>query len=362
MNRVKRKKGSLILSDGTVYEGLVFGAQESVSAEVVFSTNMTGYTESLSDPSYRGQILVATYPIQGNYGLPAMSKDPQTDNLQFYESNELHPRGFVVYDYTEGYSHWNADYSLEEGMRLAGMVGLMGVDTRALTKKLRDSGSMMGKIIVEGSGDVEFSNYDNVNMVAQVSRKDVKEYGKGSKRVVLIDCGVKQNILRHLLKRDLTIVEVPWDYNFTDMDFDGLFIGNGPGNPMHCMKTVEHIRHTISKGIPTAGICMGNQLLALAIGAKVQKMKFGNRSHNQPVIMCGTTKCFITSQNHGFAVDDSNLPDGWHPYFRNLNDHTNEGLIHESGRFFSVQFHPEASGGPRDTSFIFDKFVDELKK
>lgn len=360
MKRAKRKKGSLILSDGTIYEGLVFGATDSVAGEVVFSTSMTGYTESLSDPSYEGQILVATYPLQGNYGLPSWQTDELTNLNRFYESTRLHPKGFIVHDYAEGYSHWNAVESLEEGMKKAGMVGLTGIDTRALTKKLRLGGSMLGKIIVEGSPDISFINYDEINLVDKVSCKDVTTYGKGKKKIILIDCGVKQNILRNLLKRDLSVIEVPWDYDFTNMTFDGLFISNGPGNPNLCTKTVENIRKTMAKGIPTAGICMGNQLMALAIGAEVKKMKFGNRSHNQPVIMCGTSKCYITSQNHGFAVDDTKLPDGWHPYFRNLNDGTNEGLRHDSGKFFSVQFHPEAWGGPTDTTFIFDNFVNML--
>lgn len=355
MKRATRKRGSLILSDGSKYDGLLFGAQESTTGEVVFNTGMTGYTESLSDPSYEGQILVATYPLQGNYGLPP--RDEKGGLSSFYESKKLHPTAFIVQDYSEGYSHWNAVESLEEGMKRAGMVGLMGIDTRALTQKLRSSGSMLGKIIPANGEDPGFLRYDEVNLVDKVSTKEVIEYKGGKKRVVLVDCGCKENIIRHLLQRDLSVIQVPWDYDFTKLEYDGLFISNGPGNPNLCEATVEHVRASIAAEIPTTGICMGNQIMALAIGAPVEKMKYGHRSHNQPVLMEGTNKCFITSQNHGFAVNDSQLPDGWRTYFSNLNDHTNEGLIHESGKFFSVQFHPEACGGPTDTTFIFDDFV-----
>lgn len=352
-----RQKGYLLLSDGTRYEGELFGATHSVSGEVVFSTAMTGYTESLTDPSFEGQILVSTYPLVGNYGLP---REEQSENglTLLHESVRMHPKGFIVHDYCEGYSHWNAIESLEEGMRRHGLTGLTGIDTRALTQHLRDNGPLMGKILAEGADDIPFISTDDINLVAQVSTKEVITYhGNGNKQVVLIDCGVKENIIRHLLKRGLTVHRVPWDYDFFALNYDGIFISNGPGNPNLCTPTINNIKKALTQDKPIAGICMGNQLLAKAIGAEVIKMKYGHRSHNQPVQRVGSDRCFITSQNHGFAVDASRLPAGWQEYFVNLNDGSNEGLIHESGKIFSVQFHPEACSGPTDTEFIFDDFA-----
>lgn len=357
-----RRKGALILNDGSRYEGEIIGAEHGSSGEVVFTTGMTGYTESLSDPSYAGQILVATYPIVGNYGVPADSVDDRTGLMKYWESETMHPAAYIMHDYTETFSHWNAAESLEEAMKRHGMVGLTGIDTRELTKKIRDNGPILGEIVLEGEEPKGFTSYDDINLVAQTSTKEVKYFeGSGDKHVVLVDCGVKQNIIRHLLDRGLNVTLVPWDYDFTGMEYDGLFISNGPGDPNHCTPLIENVRKVIAAGDkPIAGICMGNQILALSIGAQVVKMPFGHRSVNQPVRMYGTTKCYVTSQNHGFAVDDSKLPKGWRPYFINLNDGSNEGLIHESGMYFSVQFHPEANGGPTDTTFIFDNFVKLL--
>lgn len=354
-----RKKGVLILSDGTRYEGEVIGANIQVSGEVVFNTAMTGYTESLTDPSYAGQILVETYPIIGNYGFPTEEKNPTTGLTKLWESDSIHPVAFIMHDYTDKYSHWNAMESLEEALSRHGVVGLTGIDTRELTKKLRNEGPLLGKVLIEGGEDIDFVSTDEVNLVAQASTKEVKHFqSSGDKHAVLVDCGVKENIIRLLLERGINVTLVPWDYDFTTMEYDGLFISNGPGNPNLCTPLIEHVRKVIQEGKkPVAGICMGNQIIALAIGAKVAKMPFGHRSVNQPVQMVGTNNCYITSQNHGFAVDDTQLPQGWHPYFRNLNDGTNEGLIHESGKYFSTQFHPEANGGPLDTEFIFDNFA-----
>lgn len=358
-----RRKGTLILSDGTRYTGEVVGAEVQVSGEVVFSTAMTGYTEGLTDPSYAGQILVETYPIIGNYGIPSDEKDEKTGLTKFWESDRIHPIALIMHDYTEMYSHWNAAESLEEALKRQGVVALTGIDTRELTIRLRNHGPLLGKIVLEGEEEIDFTCSDDINLVDQVSTKEVKHFSSyGSKEIVLVDCGVKENIIRQLLKRGLNVTLVPWDYNFTDMTYDGLFISNGPGNPKHCEALIKRTRDVINEGKkPIAGICLGNQIIALAIGAEVTKMPFGHRSVNQPVQMCGTNKCFITSQNHGFAVDDSNLPKGWHTYFRNLNDQTNEGLIHESGRYFSTQFHPEAAAGPQDTEFIFDDFVNLIE-
>lgn len=359
-----RRKGVLELSDGTIYEGEVIGAEVQVSGEVVFSTAMTGYTESLSDPSFAGQILVSTYPIVGNYGIPTDAKDPDTGLTQLWESDRIHPTALIMHDYTEMYSHWNASESLEDALKRFGVVGLTGIDTRELTIKLRNDGPLLGKIRLDGEPDFDFSSTDDINLVDRVSTKKVVEYKSfGEKRAVLVDCGVKENIIRHLLRRGINVTLVPWDYDFTGLEYDALFISNGPGNPSHCTVLVDRVRTVINEGQkPIAGICMGNQILALAIGAKILKMPFGHRSVNQPVMLCGTNKSYITSQNHGFAVDDHSLPDGWMSYFKNLNDQSNEGLIHKSGRYFSTQFHPEANGGPRDTEFIFDQFVELIEK
>lgn len=356
------RKGILLLSDGSKYEGTVIGAEVQVSGEVVFSTAMTGYTESLTDPSYSGQILVTTYPVIGNYGFPSEEKDPETGLTKFLESDKIHPAALIMHDYTDEYSHWNAVESLDSALARHGVVGLTGIDTRELTIKLRNSGPLLGKVLLDEvrKDNSEFISTDEINLVDKVSTKEVKEFTSfGSKKVVLVDCGVKENIIRHLIKRGLNVTLVPWDYDFTQLQYDGLFISNGPGNPLLCTTLVERVRDILNNGDkPVAGICMGNQIIAQAIGAKVAKMPFGHRSVNQPVQLCSTNKCFITSQNHGFAVDDSSLPEGWHTYFRNLNDGSNEGLIHESGKYFSTQFHPEANGGPEDTVFIFDQFAD----
>jgi len=240
--------------------------------------------------------------------------------------------------------------------------GVYGVDTRELTKLLREAGSMKGKLVYPDEPEVPFVDTDAINWVAAVSCREVLTYGTGSKRIVLVDCGVKHNILRCLLKRDVTVYRVPWDYDFSQLEYDGLFITNGPGNPAHCQVTVEHIRKAMQEDKPIFGICMGNQLLSMAGGARTYKLKYGHRSHNQPVIMAGTNRCFITSQNHGYAVDNGTLGEEWEPYFINLNDQTNEGIKHQTKPFFSVQFHPEASSGPTDTEFLFDEFLNLIHK
>lgn len=352
------KKAVLTLEDGTTFEGKSFGFEKPCAGEVVFSTAMTGYPESLTDPSYSGQILVETYPIIGNYGVPAKNGD---DNMcEHFESNKIHCEAILCQDYSWEYSHWLATRSLEEWLKEEKVVGICGIDTRALTKKLRESGSMLGKITIEGCGDTEFCDPNTENLVAKTSCKSIIEYGSGEKTVVLVDCGVKYNIIRCLVNRGVKVVRVPWNYDFTTIDYDGLFISNGPGNPDFAEETVNNIKKAIEIGKPICGICMGNQLLSKAAGAKVYKLKYGHRSHNQPVREVGTNRCYITSQNHGFAVDDKTLGTDWEPLFVNMNDGTNEGIKHKTKPFFSAQFHPEACSGPKDTEFIFDKFIKLL--
>jgi carbamoyl-phosphate synthase small subunit len=349
----------LELEDGTVFSGKSFGARKSVSGEVVFNTAMTGYPESLTDPSYKGQILVLTYPLIGNYGVPGDSKI--NDLFQYYESYSLHIAGLIVAEYTEDYSHWNAEKSLGSWLAEFNVPGIYGIDTRELTKILRERGTMLGRIIYEDQ-DVELYDPNKENLVEQVSVKEKKTYGNGRYKILLIDCGVKYNIIRNLISRDATVIMVPWDWDINSEEYDGLFISNGPGDPKQCDITIRNLEKAYDRDKPIYGICLGNQLMALASGADTYKLKYGHRSHNQPVVRVGTTNAYITSQNHGYATDNKTLSGDWEPLFINLNDETNEGIRHKTKPFFSSQFHPEASGGPTDTEFLFDMFMDTVKK
>jgi len=352
------RKAYLLLEDGTLFEGKSFGYEASAAGEVVFNTAMTGYPESLTDPSYEGQILVTTYPILGNYGVPPeREKDAVSE---FLESSKIHCRGIVAQDYSWEPSHWLSTRSLDKWLRDEKIPGIYGIDTRALTKHLREKGSMLGKIYFDSPDEIAFSDPNVENLIAKVSCREVEIHGHGEKTVVLVDCGTKYNIIRCLTRRGVKVVLVPWNYDFNTIDYDGLFISNGPGNPDFAVETVENIRKAMLTGKPICGICMGNQLLAKAAGAKTYKLKYGHRSHNQPVRLEGTNTCYVTSQNHGYAVDQSTLPSDWEPMFTNMNDGTNEGIRHKEKPFFSAQFHPEASSGPRDTEFIFDKFIELL--
>ena len=358
---------TLVLSDGTKFRGTSFGYEKPVAGEVVFNTAMMGYPESLTDPSYAGQLMALTFPLVGNYGVPPFTLE-ENGLATFMESEHIHASAIIVSDYSEEYSHWNACESLAEWLKREQVPGITGIDTRELTKVLREHGVMMGKILFDDMPDVvPEAEYEGVNWVAQVSCKQVVEYkpenasasGAKPKRVVLVDCGVKHNIIRNLLRRGVEVVRVPWDYDFNTLDFDGLFLANGPGDPDMCEKAVENIRRFLeSPNVrPCMGICMGNQLLSKAAGATIYKLKYGHRSHNQPVRMVGTERCFITSQNHGYAVDTSTLSEDWEPLFVNMNDGSNEGIRHKTNPWFSAQFHPEAASGPLDTEFLFDEFV-----
>jgi len=349
----------LILEDGSTFQGKSFGYEGSVAGEVVFNTAMTGYPESLTDPSYKGQVLVLTYPLVGNYGVPR--EDMEHDLYKFFESDQLHISALVISDYSAVYSHWNAERSLGDWLKQHKIPGIFDVDTRMITKLLREKGSMLGKVVFEDN-EPETYNPNLDNLVAQVSVGEKTVYGNGKYRILVLDCGVKYNIIRYLLERDTTVIRVPWDHDISKEEYDGLFISNGPGDPKQCDVSIASLSKAFQSDTPIFGICLGNQLMALAAGADTYKLKYGHRSHNQPVLELGTDKAYITSQNHGFAINNDTLPKGWEPLFNNLNDDTNEGMKHQSKPFFSTQFHPEASGGPTDTAFLFDVFLENIEK
>ncbi len=371
----------LILSDGTEFAGQSFGYEADVEGEVVFNTAMTGYPESLTDPSYAGQILTFTYPLIGNYGVPQTGGTPLP---LLMESERIHPKAIIVADYSQQFSHWNAKESLAQWLIHEKVPAITGINTRRLTQVLREHGVMMGRICF-GNRCPQHEDYASVNWVEKVSCREVITYeptlqatSEAAPKVVLVDCGVKANIIRCLLRRGVEVIRVPWDYDFNCLDFDGLFLANGPGDPERCEPTVEHIRQFLRKEEskaadgkavrPLMGICLGNQLLAKAAGARTYKLKYGHRSHNQPVMRIGTcdylqttpSQCFITSQNHGYAVDVDTLSADWQPLFVNMNDGSNEGIHHKKHPWFSAQFHPEACSGPVDTEFLFDEFVKFL--
>lgn len=350
----------LILEDGTVFYGKSFGYPASTAGEVVFNTAMTGYPESLTDPSFKGQILVATYPMIGNYGIPDACKLHESEIIQNFESEKVHVNGLVIMDYSESYSHWNASKNLGQWLIENRIPAICRIDTRAVTKIIREKGCMKGKMIYNNE-PLDWYDPNQDNLVDQVSITSKKQYGTGTYRIILVDCGVKYNIIRCLLRRDTTIIRVPWNYDFTSENYDGVFISNGPGDPKMCDHAVQNVKKILHADKPVFGICLGTQLLARAAGANTYKLKYGHRGHNQPVIHCKTQKCYITSQNHGFAVDQHSIPDEWEMLFVNGNDNTCEGIRHKEKPFFSTQFHPEASGGPMDTEFLFDEFIGMIK-
>mmetsp|Transcript_10446 Transcript_10446/g.14786 ORF Transcript_10446/g.14786 Transcript_10446/m.14786 type:complete len:1543 (+) Transcript_10446:33-4661(+) len=364
-----------LADDSPPLKGFAFGHPSSISGEVVFNTGMVGYPEALTDPSYRGQILVLTYPLIGNYGVPDEELMDNHNLPKYFESSAIHIAGLIVSSYSWEHSHWAATKSLSKWLTDNKIPAMYGVDTRALTMKLRECGSILGRIDTNpkeelSSSLVEYDDPNKRNLVSEVSLKEVKVYGAGNEtKIIAYDCGMKYNIIRYLVEtHKVELHVVPFDYdleaNPSNIVWDGLFLSNGPGDPTMCPQTIKSIQYALELEPPRPifGICLGNQLLALAAGAKTYKLKYGNRGMNQPAIDLRTGRCYITPQNHGFAVDANSLPEGWKPLFLNANDLTNEGIIHINKPFFSVQFHPEASGGPTDTAFLFEKFVGHVRK
>lgn len=372
-NSAQLDRATLTIKDGPVFNGYSFGANKNISGEAVFTTSLVGYPESMTDPSYKGQVLCFTQPLIGNYGVPSSTLKDKFNLLKYMESPSIQCIGIVVADVALRYSHWTAVESLQQWCQRSGVAAITGVDTRELVSYLRDRGSSLAKITIgeeyDADEDAAFEDPSTVNLVHKVSTKAPfhvacpKEYSKNI-HLAVIDCGAKENILRCLAERGASLTVLPYNYPFQKIanKFDGIFISNGPGDPTHCSSTTENLKKTMEKypDLPIFGICLGHQLLALASGAKTVKLKYGNRAHNIPALDLDSGKCHITSQNHGYAVDSSTLPDEWEPYFTNLNDLSNEGMRHKTKPIFSTQFHPEAKGGPQDTRYLFDRFFNHI--
>ena len=363
----------LHLEDGTTLRATSFGCHKSVEGEVVFATGMVGYPESLTDPSYEGQILTMTSPMVGNYGVPDRTVKDEHGLPKYFESDRIHATGLLVQDYSHHYSHWNAASSLGDWLKEEGVPGLCDIDTRMLTKKIRAKGALLGRIEVDLDAPApDFSkmvNPNNTHLVDVVSVKEPVVYGKGNKyKILAVDMGMKFNIIRQLCKRNVELTVVPWNYPFASelKNYDGLFLSNGPGDPTMCGKTVAELEKVItcpdSEVKPIYGICMGNQLIGLAAGGTAKKLPFGNRGQNQPVLNHENNECYITPQNHGYVIDCSTLKPGWRELFTNANDGSNEGIAHQTRPYFTAQFHPEAACGPTDTEFMFDIFLDACEK
>ena len=342
----------LILESGEVFHGQAPATQTGdFFGEVVFNTGMVGYVESLTDPSYAGQIIVFTYPLIGNYGV----SDQQT-----WESSRIHASGVIMSEMAAHYSNSTALQSFQSWLTEHNIPYLVGVDTRGLTKRLRNLGVVPG-VITLGQKATNFEDFAAINWVKKVSITEPEIYGSGDKLIIAIDCGMKENILRCLLNFPIRVKRVPYNYDFTQDAYDGIFISNGPGDPVHCEETIGILQKALPQKKPIFGICLGTQLLALAVGAKTYKLPFGHRSHNQPCLDLSTERCFLTSQNHSYAVDEATLPADWKVLFRNLNDQSVEGIAHTSLPYFAVQFHPEAAPGPVDTQWLFEKFYTAIQ-
>lgn len=369
-NSSDSRKAVLVLEDGSAFFGSGFGWSGKVSGEIVFSTSMVGYPESLTDPSYKGQILTFTYPLVGNYGVPAY--DQENGVLKYFESDDIKATGFVIHELCKYPFHWASTRTLGQWLNDERIPGIYGIDTRKLTKKLRVKGVMLGILHVCERGEepnlqkllkeVEtVSDPNSRDLVKEVTVNEPIFYDcGGNKLAVLIDCGVKYGILRNLIERGFDVMRVP--YNFSSAEIleykpEGVIISNGPGDPKQCVETINTVQNLVDEGIPLMGICLGTQILALALGGDTYKLKYGHRSQNQPALDLETKRCYITTQNHGYTAESESLKDtGLEVWFLNANDNTVEGVKHKKKPAFALQWHPEASPGPYDTEFLFDRF------
>lgn len=372
---LKTRKAALILEDGSSFSGYGFGASNRVSGEVIFSTSMVGYTEALTDPSYKGQILTLTYPLVGNYGVPP--REHEFGIMKYFESENIQVSGLVIHELCTRPSHWLSTKTLDEWLMEENVPGIHGIDTRRLTKKLRAKGVMLGTLqVYEENEEPDLEKLSNevkkakdpnqANLVQDVTVKEPIRYEVSGKRtVVLIDCGVKHGILRNILRLEADIVRVPYNFSAEEiLEYNpkGVVLSNGPGDPKKCVKTTECVRRLVAEEVPTMGICLGTQILALAFGGDTYKLKYGHRSQNQPALDLTSNRCYITTQNHGYAVSRDSLDktalDTW---FVNANDQTVEGVRHKAKPAFAVQWHPEGAPGPYDTEFLFDEFAKFLR-
>ena len=351
----------LVLEDGTTVAGRGFGASRAVAGEVVFNTAMAGYVEALTDPSYRGQILMLTYPLIGNYGVPE-ARGPGTIDGPF-ESDRIQPQGLIVQNYVRTHSHASAARTLGDWLAADDVPAVEGIDTRTLTRTLREAGTMKGWLLPGAADEDDAAAVDMAGVHDLVAPVEIRRYGEGATAILLVDAGAKDNIVRSLLDREVRVIRAGPGHDLAALarDADGVLIGNGPGDPKHAKRLTAQVGTLIRDyPKPVLGICLGNQILALAAGGDTYKLKYGHRGINQPVQDLLTRRCFVTSQNHGYAVRDSSLPKGWEPWFVNLNDGTNEGIRSQSAPYSSIQFHPEASPGPRDSGVLFDDFLRQV--
>lgn len=366
------KFGKLIFDDGTVLDGLGFGYSTTVFGEIVFNTGMVGYPETLTDPSYRGQILTLTYPLVGNYGVPDPSIKDEDGISKFFESDKIQVRGLVVHELSQSASHWNLSMTLDEWLYKEKVPGISGIDTRGLTKKLRSKGVMMAALAVSDSEiDVEkvknqlaeAPNYNSEKFMDDVSTKEEKIYGDGEKSVVVLDTGAKNAILRNIRNLGYKVIKLPWNTPFEKIlsyNPKGVVISNGPGDPQNCPDTIETAKKLIENNIPTLGICLGAQIIGLAGNTETYKLKYGHRGQNKPCINLENNQIYVTSQNHGYGIDPDSLKNSdFNLWFKNADDKTVEGIKHKKQKCIAVQFHPEAAPGPFDCKFVFEE-LDNL--
>ena len=358
-----------MLEDGAVFDGIGFGYPSEIAGEVVFNTGMVGYTETLTDPSYRGQILCLTYPLVGNYGVPSYDIKDKYGLPKFFESDRIQVKGLLIHDLSNIASHWSCTKTLDQWLYEEKVPGIYSIDTRELTKKLRVHGVMMGAIVVSENTINESlmkkvlanARYEGLNFMHEVSTSKTQEYGDKSRNcIVVLDTGVKYSIIRNIMRTGYRVVRLPWDATYEQvMSYKpkGVVISNGPGNPKTCTSTIKTASKLINTSTPTLGICLGNQILALADGANTYKLRFGHRGQNKPCIDKRNSQVYVTSQNHGYGIDPKSLAKtGFEVWFSNADDNTVEGVEHKSKPIIAVQFHPEASPGPYDCMFVFDRF------